>query len=160
MNTKTPREISAPLNAKGLKFALVVSRTNSLVTKELLDGALDAIVRHGGTGGDQTVIWAPGGYELPSVVKFVLEHGGFDGVIALGCVLKGATSHNDYIAAEVSKGLAQLALEYNMPVAFGVLTPDTLEQALERAGMKMGNKGADAALAAIEVAGLKKLLKA
>lgn len=158
MKNQSPKQISAALDAGGLKFALVVSRTNSLVTKELLSGALDAIERHGGNPGDQTIVWVPGGYELPSVVKFVLEQDAHDGVIALGCVLKGATTHNDYIASEVTKGLAMLALEYNKPVAFGVLTPDTLEQALERSGMKMGNKGADAALAAIEVARLKKLL--
>jgi len=158
MNTAGPRHISATLNAEGLKFAIVVSRYNALVTKELLDGALDAIERHGGDPSQQLVIWVPGGYEIPLVVKAALDRGGIDGVIALGCVLKGATTNNDHIAGEITKGLATLSLEYNKPVAFGVLTPDTIEQALERAGLKMGNKGAEAALAAIEVARVQQLL--
>lgn len=153
-----PKEYSAPLDAKGLRFALIVSRFNSLVTKELLAGALDTIERHGGKVEEQTVVWAPGSFEIPIVAKAVLEKGGFDGIIALGCVMKGATTHNEYIAAEVTKGLASLGLEYNVPVAFGVLTPETLEQALERAGMKMGNKGSEAAAAAIETARLKKMI--
>jgi 6,7-dimethyl-8-ribityllumazine synthase len=143
-----------------MKFALVVSRYNALVTKELLNGALDAIERHGGSAGDQVVIWAPGSFEIPLLVKAALDRGGIDGVIALGCVMTGATTHNEYIAGEVTKGCAMLSLEYNKPVSFGVLTPNTLEQALERSGMKMGNKGAEAALAAIEVVALQRLLKA
>jgi 6,7-dimethyl-8-ribityllumazine synthase len=154
-----PLEFSASLDASGLKFALVVSRFNSLVTKELLSGALDAIARHGGSVKDQVVVWAPGSFEIPLVVKTVLERGGIDGVIALGCVLKGSTTHNEHIAAEVTKGLGMLSLESGLPVAFGILTPDTMEQALERAGMKMGNKGSEAALAAIEVARLQKALR-
>ena len=134
-----------------MKFAIVVSRYNALVTKELLAGALDTIERLGGSVAEQTIIWAPGGYEIPILVKAALEKGGFDGVIALGCVMKGATTHDQYIAAEVAKGCASLSLQYNKVVSFGVLTPETLEQALERAGLKMGNKGAEAALAAIEV---------
>ncbi len=160
MKPSAPVTISAHLDAKGLRFAVVVSRYNSLVTKELLAGAMDTIVRHGGTEADQTVVWAPGGFELPIVVKAVLARGGVDGVIALGCVMKGETSHNDHIAGEVVKGLASLSLEYAVPVSFGVLTPDTLEQALNRSGLKMGNKGGEAALAAIETARLLKLLRA
>lgn len=159
MKSTAPRHFSAKLHAEGLRFAIVVSRFNSLVTKELLDGALDTLERHGADPAAQTIIWAPGGYEIPLVVKAALERGSIDGVIALGCVLKGATSHNDHIASEVTKGLAQLSLEYNLPVSFGVLTPDTTEQALERAGLKMGNKGGEAALAAIEVANLQRMLR-
>ena len=155
-----PTQFSAPLDASGLKFAIVVSRWNALVTKELLGGALDAIERHGGSVADQIVVWAPGSFEIPLVIKAVLERGGIDGVIALGCVLKGQTTHNDHIAAEVTKGIGMLSLQYNLPVAVGILTPDTLEQALDRAGMKMGNKGAEAALAAVEVARLQKMLAA
>lgn len=153
-----PLEFSAPLNANGLRFAIVVSRWNSLVTKELLGGALDALVRHGGRAEDQIVVWAPGSFEIPLVVKAVLERGGIDGVIALGCVMKGSTTHNEHIAGEVTKGIAMLSLEYGLPVSFGVLTPDTMEQALDRAGMKMGNKGAEAALAAVEMVRLQALL--
>ncbi|CAN5390360.1 6,7-dimethyl-8-ribityllumazine synthase [soil metagenome] len=158
MNQRKPTEISAPLNAKGMKFAIVVSRFNAFVTKELLSGALDAIERLGGSAGDQLVVWAPGGFEIPLIAKTLLEKGGIDGVIALGCVMKGATPHDQYIAAEAAKGCSMLALQYSKPVSFGILTPETLEQALERAGMKMGNKGSEAAIAAIEVVALQKLL--
>lgn len=150
--------ISPKIDAKGMKFALVVSRFNSLVTKELLAGALDVIVRHGGREEDQTVIWAPGGFEIPLLAKAALERGGLDGVIALGCVMKGETTHNDFIMSEAAKGCASLSLQYNKPVSFGILSPETLEQALQRAGLKMGNKGAEAALAAIEVVATQKLL--
>lgn len=159
MDSSTARQISAPLDAKGLKFAIVVSRFNSLVTKELLEGALDMIVRLGGKGADQTVVWVPGGFEIPLAVKMVLEKGGHDGVIALGCVMKGETPHNAHIAGEVASGLASLALQFGKPVAFGVLTPETTEQALERAGLKMGNKGTEAAAAAIEMAQLQRALR-
>ncbi|MBX3728824.1 MAG: 6,7-dimethyl-8-ribityllumazine synthase [Candidatus Sumerlaeia bacterium] len=155
-----PRVIEGSLDAKGLKFALVVSRFNSLVTEELLKGALDTLARHGANPEHQTVVRVPGGWELPVVVKAVLEKGGVDGVIALGCVMKGQTTHNDTIVAEASKGLGQLAMATGIPVTFGVLTPNSLEQALERAGLKMGNKGSEAAEAAIETANLlRKLAK-
>lgn len=159
MDTSGAKEISVPLDAKGLKFAVVVSRFNALVTKELLEGAIETIVRHGGKAADQTVIWVPGGFEIPFAVKQALKKGGFDAVIALGCVMKGATSHNDHIAAAVTSGIASLSLEFDVPVTFGVLTPDTTEQALERAGLKMGNKGSEAAAAAIEMALVKRALK-
>jgi 6,7-dimethyl-8-ribityllumazine synthase len=157
-DTGIPTEYSAHLDATGMRFAIVVSRYNSFVTKELLAGAMDAIVRHGGSAEAQEVIWAPGGFEIPMVVQMVLKRGGVDGVIALGCVMTGETTHNEYIAGEVTKGCAQLALEFGKPVSFGVLTPNTVEQALNRAGLKMGNKGAEAALAAIELVGLGRLL--
>jgi 6,7-dimethyl-8-ribityllumazine synthase len=143
-----------------MKFAIVVSRYNTLVTKELLGGALDAIERNGGSPQDQLVVWAPGAFEIPILVRAVLEKGGFDAVIALGCVMAGETTHNDYIANEVTKGCGHLSLQYGVPVSFGVLTPNTLEQALNRAGMKMGNKGAESALAAIEaVAAIRAIAK-
>jgi 6,7-dimethyl-8-ribityllumazine synthase len=157
--TGNPTHYSAHLDAKGLKFALVVSRYNGLVTKELLDGALDAIERHGGSRADQSVFWAPGAFEIPFIAKMALQHGNYDGVIALGCIMKGQTTNNDLIAGEVVKGLFAIGIEYDVAVGFGVLTPETLEQALDRAGMKMGNKGAEAALAAIEVARLALMLK-
>lgn len=156
--TASPKHISAKMDASGLRFAIVVSRYNSLVTKELLAGALDVIERHGGNPAEQTVVWAPGGFEIPLLVREVLETKKFDGVIALGCVMRGQTPHNEYIASEVAKGLASLALQYGKPVSFGVLTPDTLEQALERSGLKMGNKGAEAALAAMESALLQRAI--
>ena len=159
MNTASTNQFSAILDARGLRVAIVVARYNALVTKELVDGALDTIVRHGGDPAQQTIVWAPGGFEIPFVVKSVLRRGGVDAVVALGCVLKGATTNNDLIAAEITKGLAMLSLEYDIPVTFGVLTPDTIEQALERAGLKMGNKGGEAALAAIELVQLQRLLK-
>lgn len=154
-----PPTIEGHLSATGMKFALVVSRFNSLVTTELLGGALDTLKRHGADVDDQLVIHAPGSWELPVIADHVLERGGIDGVIALGCVMKGQTSHDEHIAAEVSKGLASLAAKYRVPVTFGVLTPATLEQALDRAGMKMGNKGAEAALAAIETVNVLRALK-
>lgn len=150
--------ISAPLDASGLRLALVVSRYNALVTDQLLAGALDAILRHGGREEDQLLLWAPGAFEIPLLVRGVLERGGIDGVVALGCVMKGETPHNDHIAAEVVKGIGTLSLQYGVPVGFGVLTPHTLEQALHRAGAKMGNKGAEAALAVIESARALRML--
>ncbi len=159
MDQTKVKQISAAIDAKGMRFAIVVSRFNALVTKELLGGALDSIERHGGSPADQTIVWVPGGFEIPYAVQALLKKGGFDGVIALGCVMKGSTSHNEHIAAEVTKGLASLGMEYGIPVSFGVLTPDTLEQALERAGLKMGNKGSEAALAAIEMIGVMRAIE-
>lgn len=149
------KELHGDLNASGMRFALVVSRFNSLVTEELVKGAMDTLTRHGANADDQLIVWAPGGWELPLAVRAVLaSQKNLDGVIALGCVMKGATSHNEYIAAEVAKGLAQVGLETKLPITFGVLTPSSLEQALERSGLKMGNKGSEAANAAIEMVSL------
>ena len=150
-----PKELQGDLNASGMRFALVISRFNSLVTEELLKGAMDSLTRHGANPDDQLVVWAPGGWELPLTVRMVLAtQKNLDGVIVLGCVMKGATTHNEYIAAEVAKGLAQAGLETKLPVTFGVLTPNSVEQALERSGLKMGNKGSEAANAAIEMVSL------
>jgi 6,7-dimethyl-8-ribityllumazine synthase len=139
---------------KGARYAIVVSRTNSLVTERLLSGCLDGLLRHGVEDGTVDVIWVPGSYELPLVVKAVCAKKKHVAVIALGCVIRGGTPHFDYIAAETAKGIAQASLESGLPVAFGVLTCDNLEQALERAGAKGGNKGWEAALSALEMADL------
>ena len=146
------------LVAQGLRFAVVVSRFNALVTEQLLQGALDAIRRHGGDGGKVDVFRCPGTFELPAVLKRVARSGRYDAVVALGAVIRGGTPHFEYVAGEVSKGVAQVALEADCAVSFGVLTCDTMELALERAGVKGGNKGADAAAAAIEQANLFRAL--
>jgi len=140
------------LVATGLKGALVVSRFNSLVTEQLLSGARDALLRHGVKDADVDVFRCPGTFELPALLRRVSGSGRYDLVVALGAVIRGGTPHFDYVAAEVTKGVAQVAMEASCAVAMGVLTCDTLEQALERAGVKAGNKGAEAAAAAIEQA--------
>lgn len=155
-----PKTLEGKLDASGKRFGIVVSRFNSLVTKELLGGALDCLARHGADLDKVDVAWVPGSFEIPLAVKHMLKRkGGYDGLIALGCVLKGSTTHNQYIANEVTKGLAQVGLEAGIPVGFGVLTPDTLEQALDRAGMKSGNKGAEAAESVIEMVSLLQAMK-
>ena len=144
--------------AAGLKFAIVCSRFNEFFTSKLMAGAIDAFVRHGGKKEDITVVWVPGAYELPFAAKKMIELGKFDGVAALGVVIQGATPHAGYINAEVSKALAQLSLESGVPVGYGLVTAETIEQAIERSGTKAGNKGADAALAVIEMANLLKAI--
>lgn len=142
------------LNATGRKFALVASRFNSLITRQLIAGAQDCLVRHGASEDALTLVWVPGSFEIPLAARKLAESGKFDAVICLGAVIRGQTPHFDYVAAEAAKGIAQVALSTGVPVSFGVLTTDNIEQALDRAGMKMGNKGADAAAAAIEMADL------
>jgi len=149
-----PNVKKGELNAAGKKFAIVVSRFNEFITAKLLDGAVDCLLRHGAADGDIDVIWVPGSFEIPLVARRVTRAKKHHAVICLGAVIRGATPHFDFIAAEVSKGVAQVALESGVPTLFGVLTTDTIEQAIERAGAKAGNKGADAALAAIELANL------
>jgi 6,7-dimethyl-8-ribityllumazine synthase len=144
------------LVATGLRFAVVVSRFNSLVTEQLLTGALDALRRHGADEAQIDVYRCPGTFELPAVLKRAAASGRYDGVVALGAVIRGGTPHFEYVAAEVTKGVAHVGLEASCAVAMGVLTCDTMEQALERAGVKAGNKGAEAALAAIEQANVFK----
>jgi 6,7-dimethyl-8-ribityllumazine synthase len=144
------------LTAKGLKFGLVVSRFNSFISDRLLEGAMDALRRSGAEEEDCVVVRVPGAFEIPLAAKKMAKSGRFDAVICLGCVIRGATPHYAYIAAEVTKGIAILSLETEIPVALGVLTTDTIEQAIERAGTKVGNKGFDAALSAIEMANLFK----
>lgn len=153
-----PREITGDLSAKGLKFAIIVSRFNSMVTDQLLSGCLDCLTRHGASEDNLTTVRVPGGFEIPVAAARVARSGKHDAVITLGCVMRGETPHNEHIARETTRGIAQVALETGVPVAFGLLTPDTLEQAIERAGTKMGNKGWDAAMSAIEMANLFKRL--
>jgi len=144
------------LLGKGLKFGLVVSRFNEFLTKKLLEGAQDALLRHGVNQEDIEIAWVPGSFEIPLVAKKLVETKRFDAVICLGAVVRGGTPHFEYIAAEVTKGIAKVGLETGLPVIYGVLTADTLEQAIERAGTKMGNRGFDAAVEAIEMANLVK----
>lgn len=144
--------IQGELSAELLKFGIVVSRFNDFVTSKLLDGAVDALLRHGAGEEDIEVVRVPGSFEIPLVAKRLAQKGGYDAVICLGAVIRGATPHFDYVAAEVSKGVAQASLETGVPIAFGVITADTIEQAVERAGSKAGNKGWDAAMTAIEMA--------
>ena len=147
-------EINGNLKADNLKFGIIVSRFNSLITEKLLEGALDCIVRHGGSKENITVVRVPGAFEIPLIAKKMAKSKKYDAIICLGAVIRGSTPHFDYVASEVSKGIALVSLETEVPVAFGILTTDTLEQAIERAGTKMGNKGFDAALSAIEMANI------
>lgn len=153
-----PKTLEGALNAKGLTFGIVVSRFNEFFSKKLLEGALDCLARHGADDKAVSVAWVPGGFEIPLAAKRMVATGKYDAVIALGALIRGNTPHFEYIAAEVAKGLAQTALETDRPVIFGVITTDTLEQAIERSGTKAGNKGFDAAMAAIEMANLYKVL--
>ena len=146
--------ISAKLDATGLRFALVVSRFNELVTSRLLGGARDVLLRHNATEEHLAEVWVPGAWELPLAAKALAKSGRYDAIIAMGCVIRGQTSHHIHIGGEAARGLARVSLDSNVPVGFGVLTTDTLEQAIERAGSKGGNKGADAALSAIEMVNL------
>ena len=149
-----PNVIEGQLQAKEKKFAIVVSRFNELICRKLMEGALDCIARHGGDLDHVDIAWVPGSFEIPMVAKKFATGKKYDAVICLGAVIRGATSHFEYIASEVTKGIAQISLETGIPVTYGVITPDTLEQAIERAGTKAGNKGWDAALSAIEMVNL------
>jgi 6,7-dimethyl-8-ribityllumazine synthase len=142
------------LTAQNLRIALVVSRFNDFITEKLLAGALAALKRHGGDPDTHDVVWVPGAFEIPVVCDRLASSGQYDALIALGAVIRGSTAHFDYVAGEAAKGISAVALKYGLPVIFGVLTVDTLEQAIERAGSKMGNKGYEAAVAAIEMANL------
>jgi 6,7-dimethyl-8-ribityllumazine synthase len=148
------------LDASGLKFAIVVARFNSFITERLLAGALDALRRSGAALGDIEVVRVPGSWEMPVVARALTETKRFDGIICLGCVIRGETAHFDYVAGEAAKGLGQVAAQTGTPVAFGVLTTNTVDQAIDRAGAKSGNKGFDAAMTAIEMANLMRKLKA
>jgi len=150
------RNLEGKLAAKGLKFGIVVSRFNSFIGDRLLEGAMDALKRSGADEKDCAVARVPGSFEIPLAAKKMAKSGRYDAIICLGCVIRGATPHFMYIAAEVTKGIASLSLESEIPVAFGVLITDTIEQAIERAGTKVGNKGFDAAMTAIEMANLLK----
>lgn len=147
------------LHGSGLKFAIVVSRFNEFITNKLLGGATDTLRRHGVNLDDVDTVWAPGAFEIPLVAKKLAKSGKYNAIIALGCVIRGSTSHYDYVCNEVAKGVASVSLQHEIPVIFGVLTTENIEQAIERAGTKAGNKGVDAALGAIEMANLLKEIK-
>jgi 6,7-dimethyl-8-ribityllumazine synthase len=153
-----PKFHEAKLSAEGKKFALVVGRFNDFITEKLLSGALDALVRSGAADDDLEVVKVPGSFEIPLVAKKMANTKRFDAVICLGAVIRGSTPHFDYVSAEVSKGVAMVAMESEIPVIFGVITTDTIEQAIERAGTKAGNKGWSAAIAAVEMANLFELI--
>jgi len=153
-----PNVYEGHFSAQGLKFAIVVARFNELISSKLLGGALDALRRHGAKDEDVDVAWVPGSFEIPLIARKMAESGKYNAVIALGAVIRGATPHFDYVSNEVSKGVAAASMQTGVPVIFGVLTTDTIEQALERAGTKAGNKGWDAAMSAIETANLLKAL--
>jgi len=146
--------IEGKLDASGLKVGIAVSRFNGFISERLLEGALDALRRHGAEENDLDVVRVPGAFELPMVAKKMVNSGKYDAVICLGAVIRGATPHFDYVSAEVSKGIASVSLDSGIPVAFGVLTTDNIEQAVERAGTKAGNKGFEAAVTIIEMANL------
>jgi len=146
--------IEGQLSAAGKRFGIVISRFNELIGKKLLEGAIDCLVRHNGDNDGITIVWVPGAFEIPLIAKKCASSGKYDAVICLGAVIRGSTPHFDYIASEVSKGIASINLAQEVPVIFGVLTTETIEQAVERAGTKAGNKGWDAALSAMEMADL------
>jgi len=150
--------LEGKISAEGYRFGLVVSRFNDFISSKLVEGAVDALKRHGATEEQLLLVKVPGAFEIPLAAKKLAESGKVDAVICLGAVIRGSTPHFDYVAAEVSKGIAVVALDTKVPVAFGVLTTDNLEQAIERAGTKSGNKGWDAALAAMEMVNLFKQL--
>ncbi len=150
--------IEGKLDASGKRFALIAGRFNELISRKLVEGALDCLVRHNVDQNDITIVWVPGSFEIPLVAKKLAQSDKYDAVICLGAVIRGNTAHFDYVAAEVSKGIATVGLETDKPVIFGVLTTDSIEQAVERAGTKSGNKGFDAAFSAIEMANLYKQL--
>ncbi|NTU68371.1 MAG: 6,7-dimethyl-8-ribityllumazine synthase [Chlorobiaceae bacterium] len=152
------QHIEGDLSAQGIRFGLVVSRFNDFIGQKLVEGAVDCIVRHGGSAGQITVIRCPGAFELPSVSRKAAKSGKFDAIVTLGVIIRGSTPHFDVIAAEATKGIAQVGMESMIPVTFGVLTTENLEQAIERAGTKAGNKGFDAAMGAIEMVNLYKKL--
>ncbi|HIW56725.1 MAG TPA: 6,7-dimethyl-8-ribityllumazine synthase [Firmicutes bacterium] len=148
------KKFEGKLTAKNMKIGIVVARFNEFITSKLLDGALDGLLRHGVKDEDISVAWAPGSFEIPLVASKMAGSGKYDAVICLGAVIRGATSHYDYVCNEVSKGVASISLKTGVPVLFGILTTENIEQAIERAGTKAGNKGYDCALSAIEMVNL------
>ncbi len=153
-----PKIIEGKIIAKGLRFGIVASRFNDFICGKLIEGAMDALKRSDADDKDISIVRVPGAFEIPLVTKKLAKSGSFDAIICLGAVIRGATPHFEYVSAEVSKGIALVTLETETPVAFGIITSDTIEQAIERAGAKSGNKGWDAAISAIEMANLFKLL--
>jgi 6,7-dimethyl-8-ribityllumazine synthase len=157
-NTSSPKIVEGTLEAGGRKFAIIVSRFNHFIVDRLVEGCLDTLRRHGCDISQCTIYRAPGAFEIPHIAQRLAKKTDADGIIALGAVIRGATPHFEYISAEVTKGLAQVAMTADIPVTYGVITTDTIEQAIERAGTKAGNKGAEAAIAAIEMANLSEKL--
>ncbi len=152
------RVIEGILTAKGVKFGIVVSRFNDFINKRLLDGALDALSRHGAEDENISIVKVPGSFEIPLMAQKLADSGKYDAIICLGAVIRGATPHFEYISAEVTKGIAKVTLDSGIPISFGILTTDNIEQAIERAGTKSGNKGWDAALSAIEMVNVLKVV--
>ena len=152
------KEYGGVLSAQGRKFGLVISRFNDFLTRPLLQGAVDCLVRHGAAEEDLAVAWVPGAFELPIVAKKMAESGKYDAVICLGAVIRGSTTHYDYVCNESSKGIAQVGMQTGVPTIFSVVTTENIEQAIERAGTKAGNKGADGAMSAMEMVNLLKKL--
>ncbi|MCP4550695.1 MAG: 6,7-dimethyl-8-ribityllumazine synthase [Bacteroidetes bacterium] len=146
------------LDATNLKFGIVISRFNEFISSKLLSGAIDALIRHGAKDGDIETIWVPGAFEIPMIAKKLAEVGSYDAIICLGTIIRGDTPHFDFVAAESAKGIAQISLSANIPISFGILTTNDVEQAIERAGLKSGNRGFDAAVTSIEMANLMKHL--
>jgi 6,7-dimethyl-8-ribityllumazine synthase len=152
--------IAGKLDATGMRFAIVVARFNDFVAQRLLEGSVDALVRHGAAADDLTVIWVPGSFEIPLAAQEIAEQGRVDAIVCLGVVIRGETPHFDFVAGEASRGVGGIGLRARIPTAFGIVTTETLEQAIDRAGGKHGNKGADAALAAVEMVSLLRTLRA
>lgn len=152
------KTIEGKLTVENEKFCIIVSRFNEFISSKLLSGAVDELTRHGVKEDNITVVWSPGAFEIPVIAKKVAQGGNYNAVIALGAIIRGATPHFDYVSAELSKGIASVSLDTGVPVIFGVLTTENIEQAIERAGTKAGNKGSDAAKAAIEMANLVRLV--
>lgn len=150
--------LEGKLSAKGLKFAIVAARFNEFIVSKLVSGCEDCLLRHEANGDDITLAWVPGAYEIPLAAQKLAESGKYDAIICLGAVIRGATPHFDYVCAEASKGIAQVGMKYDMPVIFGVLTTENIQQAIERAGTKAGNKGVDCAMAAMEMVNLFKAM--
>lgn len=146
--------IEGQLVSKGKKFAIVASRFNDFITKRLVEGATDGLLRHGAKESDFDLVWVPGAFELPTIVASIAKKKSYDAIICLGTIIRGSTPHFDYIASEAAKGIAKVSIDSGIPVIFGIITADSIEQAIERAGTKDGNKGRDAALSAIEMANL------
>ena len=148
------KTLEGKLTAKNMKIAIVVARFNEFITSKLLSGCIDCLIRHEAADEDLTVAWVPGAFEIPMAAKKLAESGKYDAVICLGAVIRGATPHFDYVCAEASKGIAQVSMQTGVPVAFGVLTTENIQQAVERAGTKAGNKGVDCAMTAMEMVNL------
>jgi 6,7-dimethyl-8-ribityllumazine synthase len=153
------KTLEGDFNARGLRFGIVASRFNDFIVDRLLAAAVDTLLKHGVAAADIQVVRVPGAFETPLAIKKLAASGRFNALIALGCVIRGATAHFDYVAGEASRGVAETSLAHDMPVSFGILTVDTIEQAVERAGTKGGNKGVDAALAAIQMANVLRLME-